>query len=129
MRLLLDTQVAIWSISGSEKLNSKMRETLASAETAVYVSAVSIWEIAIKFALAKPTAPPFSGIAAIAHCRTMGYDLLPVAPEHAAAVGTLPLHHGDPFDRLLVAQALTEPLRLVTADKKVAVYSDTVILC
>lgn len=129
MRLLLDTQIAIWSISGSEKLDGKMRETLASAETAVYVSAVSIWEIAIKFALAKPTAPPFSGIEAIGHCRTMNYDLLAVTPEHAAAVGTLPLHHGDPFDRLLVAQALTEPLRLVTADKKIAVYSDTVILC
>lgn len=129
MRLLLDTQIAIWSISGSEKLSEQMREMLASGSTTVNVSAVSIWEIAIKFALAKASAPPFSAIDSIAHCRTMGYDLLPVTPEHAAAVGSLPLHHGDPFDRLLVAQALSEPLRLVTADKKIAAYSDTVILC
>ncbi len=94
-----------------------------------YVSAVSIWEIAIKFALGKETAPPFSGAEAIGHFIRASFDLLSVTPEHAATVGTLPLHHGDPFDRLLVAQALTEPLRLVTADKKIAVYSDTAILC
>lgn len=106
-----------------------MREMLASADNDAIVSSVSIWEIAIKFALRKPSAPPFSATQAIRHCGTMGYDLLSVTPEHAAAVGTLPPHHGDPFDRLLIAQALTEPLRFVTADRRLAAYSDTVIQC
>ena len=129
MKLLLDTQIAIWSIAGSDRLTASMRELLGSTSTDVYVSSVSIWEIAIKHALHKPSASPFSGAEAIAHCRTIGYDLLTITPDHAAAVGSLPLHHGDPFDRLLVAQALTEPLRLVTADKRLAAYSDTVMLC
>jgi len=129
MRLLLDTQIAIWSIAGSERLRRHVRQLLSETSTDVLVSSVSIWEIAIKHALGKASAPPFSGGEAIDHCHTMGYDLLPITPEHAAAVGTLPLHHGDPFDRLLVAQALTEPLRLVTADKRLTAYSDTVMLC
>ncbi|HRY23886.1 MAG: type II toxin-antitoxin system VapC family toxin [Geminicoccaceae bacterium] len=129
MKLLLDTQIAIWSISGSERLSGQMREMLAAGSNDIFVSSVSIWEIAIKFPLRKPSAPPFSASEAVRHCRTIGYTLLSITPEHAAAVGTLPHHHGDPFDRLLIAQALTEPLRLVTADRRLAAYSDTVIPC
>ncbi len=129
MRLLLDTQIAIWMLNDRPRVPQHIVEMIEEPEHKCNVSAVSIWEIAIKFALGKATAPPFSGAEAIGHFTRASFDLLAVSPEHAAAVGTLPLHHGDPFDRLLVAQALTEPLRLVTADKKIAVYSDTVILC
>ena len=59
--------------------------------------------------------------------RGAGYELLPVSPEHGAAVETLPLHHGDPFDRLLVAQAMTEPLRLISHDPMIARYGEIVI--
>lgn len=100
---------------------------LADPSNRAHVSPVSIWEIAIKHRLAKPSAPPFSGRDATAHFRRAGYATLPLTEAHAAAVDDLPLLHGDPFDRLLVAQALTEPMRLVTADKQLAAYSDNVI--
>ena len=91
------------------------------------MSAASVWEIAIKHGLAKKNMP-VSGAAAKAWFVQAGYTLLPVTAEHAALVEELPAHHADPFDRMLVAQALAEPLRLVTSDRKVARYSDTVIL-
>jgi PIN domain nuclease of toxin-antitoxin system len=71
---------------------------------------------------------PISGETALNYFREAGYHLLTIKPEHAAAVETLPPHHADPFDRLLVAQALTEPLRLLTHDSQVARYSDSVLL-
>jgi PIN domain nuclease of toxin-antitoxin system len=129
VKLLLDTQIAIWLVTASHRLSQKALGLVAGPSVDARVSAVTIWEIAIKHALAKPTSPPFSGTAAIGHFTKAGLTLLDISPEHAAAVGTLPLLHGDPFDRLLVAQALTEPMRLLTADRKIAAYSDTVILC
>ncbi len=127
MRLLLDTHVAIWVLVSPHLLNDRIRGLIAAAEDGVHVSAVSVWEIAIKHALKKRDAPPFSGTEAVGYFRQGGFKLLGVTPEHAAAVETLPLLHGDPFDRLLIAQALTEPLRLVTHDTKLAAYSDTII--
>ena len=96
----------------------------------VVVSAVSIWEIAIKYGLSRgrPDRIPMSGRQALTFFRGAGYELLAVSPDHGAAVEHLPPHHGDPFDRLLVAQALGEPLRLVTHDAQLAAYSDTVIV-
>jgi len=129
VRLLLDTQIAIWTIGQPNKLDVPTRDLIASPKTAVFVSVVTIWEIAIKYPLRKTSAPPFSARDGIAHFARAGFTLLEVKPEHAVAVETLPLHHGDPFDRLLVAQALTEPLRLVTADKRLTAYSNTVMLC
>ena len=128
MRLLLDTHAAIWVLVSPHLLNDRIRGLIAAAEDGVYVSAVSVWEIAIKHALKKRDAPPFSGTEAVGYFRQGGFKLLGVTPEHAAAVETLPLLHGDPFDRLLIAQALTEPLRRVTHGMKVAAYSDTIIL-
>ena len=94
----------------------------------MFVSAVSIWEIAIKFALRKRTgAPPFSGAVALEAFLAAGYRMLNVTPQHAAAVEALPHLHADPFDRMLIAQALHEPLRLLTADAALARYSDMVI--
>jgi PIN domain nuclease of toxin-antitoxin system len=71
---------------------------------------------------------PYSGAEAISRCQVSGFEFLAITPEHAAAVDQLPGLHGDPFDRLLVAQALTEPLILLTHDPAVAAYTDTVIL-
>lgn len=129
MRLLLDTQIAVWLVTASHRLSRKALDVLAVPGVDARVSAVTVWEIAIKHALGKASAPPFSGEDAIRHFTNAGMTLLDVTPEHAAAVGALPRLHDDPFDRLLVAQALTEPLRLVTADRQLAAYSDTVILC
>lgn len=127
MRLLLDTHVAIWTLVSPERLAAPIREMIEEPANSIHISAVTIWEIAIKFPLVKKTAPPFSGDEAIRQFRDSGYLFLNVTPEHAAATATLPLLHADPFDRLLVAQALTEPMRLVTHDRQLAAYSHTII--
>jgi PIN domain nuclease of toxin-antitoxin system len=90
------------------------------------VSTVSIWEIAIKHRLAKKSMP-ISGRQALGYFREAGYRLLEIRPEHAAAVEDLPEHHADPFDRMLVAQAEVEPLKLVTSDALLAKYGRNVI--
>jgi PIN domain nuclease of toxin-antitoxin system len=127
MRVLLDTHVALWAIADSPHLSRLARQHIAAPENDVFVSAASIWEIAIKHGLGRGDMP-ISGETAIGHFRAAGYRLLSVSPEHAAAVEHLPNRHADPFDRLLVAQALTEPLRLITHDAIVAGYNDSILL-
>ena len=127
MRLLLDTHAAIWALIAPEKLGGKIRELIDDEANSIWVSAVSIWEISIKHKLKKHSSPPFSGTEAIRYFEHAGYGLLPVTVEHAAMVDNLPLLHADPFDRLLIAQALSEPMRLVSRDRRVAAYSDTII--
>ncbi|HEX8401862.1 MAG TPA: type II toxin-antitoxin system VapC family toxin [Allosphingosinicella sp.] len=130
MRVLLDTHIAVWAMQNSSRLSETARDLLGASETHVFVSAVSIWEITIKHALGRgpPSGIDFSGQEAINFLDSSGVDFLAVTKEHAARVGTLPSIHNDPFDRLLVAQALHEPLRLVTHDKRVASYSNSFLL-
>jgi PIN domain nuclease of toxin-antitoxin system len=122
MRLLLDTHVFIWSVMDSRQLKAATRRYLSSAEI-VYVSAVSIWEIAIKARLGKMTGDVEAFAAAI---DASGFQELPMTAKHAAAVVKLPPYHTDPFDRMLIAQAFLEPLRLVTADKVLGAYGGAV---
>jgi PIN domain nuclease of toxin-antitoxin system len=124
MRLLLDTHIFLWAVAGSPLLKPAARRLLERADE-VFVSAASIWEIAIKARLGKIEADPHELAAAI---DASGFLELPVTATHAAGVSRLDLHHNDPFDRLLVAQALAEPLRLVTADPVLSRYSDLVLL-
>ena len=126
MNLLLDTHVALWAITDSPKLSLKARELIASPRTTVWISVASVWEIAIKHALGCGDMP-VSGQEAGRYFRESGYRFLPIDTEHAFAVQDLAVHHHDPFDRLLVAQALVEPMRLMTHDPMVARYSDTII--
>ena len=126
MRLLLDTHIFLWAVAGSPKLKPASRRLINSAN-AVYVSAASIWEIAIKARLGKIDADPAELAEAIA---TSGFIELSVTAQHAAGVALLATHHNDPidqFDRLLIAQALAEPLKLLTADATLLPYSDLVI--
>ncbi len=128
MRLLLDTHIAIWALVRPARLGEAGRALLANPDNDVFVSVVSVWEIAIKHVLgARGGSLPFSGTQAIELFSKAGFPLLDVRAEHAAMTEALPRLHTDPFDRLLVAQALAEPMRLVTADATVAGYSDTVI--
>lgn len=127
MRLLLDTHVAIWALVSPELIPDRLASLIADADNEIYVSAASIWEIGIKFALGKPSAPPFSAKDAIAYFAEAGFLSLPVIATHAAAVEELPPLHTDPFDRLLIAQAVTEPLRLISHDAKVAAYGSMVL--
>jgi PIN domain nuclease of toxin-antitoxin system len=119
MRLLLDTHVFLWWLSDDRRLTPAARNQIADA-TDVYVSSATIWEIAIKVALGKLEADVEALVQDIAK---NDFLELPITARHAAAVRTLPMLHGDPFDRLLVAQAITEPLRFLTHDVKLTAYS------
>ena len=127
MNFLLDTHIALWAITDNPKLSKKARELLLTPRCTVWVSAVNVWEIAIKRSLGRETMP-ISGQEALDYFRQAGYQFLVVEPEHAAYVENLANYHQDPFDRLLIAQALTEPMRLLTHDATVSQYSDTIIL-
>lgn len=120
MRILLDTHIFIWVVLDDPRLN-RVARTLIEDASEVYVSAVSIWEIAIKSTIVKIEADAMAMSRAI---QESGFFELPVLTMHAAQVANLPLLNGhkDPFDRLLVAQSLTEPLVLLTADPKVVAY-------
>ncbi|MFM0472209.1 type II toxin-antitoxin system VapC family toxin [Paraburkholderia strydomiana] len=123
MRLLIDTHLFLWAMSGDKQLTKKAEAIMLGAE-AVFVSAASIWEIAIKSGIGKLDAD-VNELAA--RMEEAGFRELPVTATHAAAVRNLPDIHRDPFDRMLVAQAITEPLRLLTDDDTVGRYSDLVI--
>lgn len=126
MNLLLDTHVALWAVTDSPKLPDRARDLIQLPGTTVWISAASIWEIAIKHGLGRG-GMPVSGKDAVRYFQESGYRFLPVAVEHALGVEGLAAHHQDPFDRILVAQALAEPMRLMTHDPLVARYSDTII--
>lgn len=116
-RFLLDTHVVLWWQEDSPALANDVRRTIASAEV-VYVSAATAWEAEIKRALGKLTFPaPFADVLTL-----NSFVELPVTVRHAAATAALPMHHRDPFDRMLVAQALVEGCTLVTADRALARY-------
>jgi PIN domain nuclease of toxin-antitoxin system len=124
MRLLLDTHVFLWAVADSPSLTSEARRTIADADE-VHVSAASIWEVAIKAGLGKIQVDIGQLAGAIG---ASGFVELPVTVAHAAFVSGLPHHHRDPFDRMLIAQAMTEPLVLLTADAMLPQYSDLVRL-
>jgi len=125
MRLLLDTHVLLWALSAPEHLGKKAQLAIEDASNDVMFSAASIWEIAIKWALKRLdfTITPGEILAAAI---ASGFDELPVRSAAAAHVAILPAHHRDPFDRLLVAQAIMEPIILYTADPQLGVYSELV---
>ena len=123
MRLLIDTQIFIWAVIDSDRLSEQARVTMLDAAE-VFVSAASIWEIAIKAKLVKLKGDPRAFAAAIVES---GFHELVISARHACVVHELPLYHRDPFDRLLVAQALSEPFRLLTADKQLAQYSELIM--
>lgn len=127
MNLLLDTHVALWAITDHPALGREARSLILATSNSIHVSAASIWEIAIKHALRKKSMPLSAG-QAVSWFAKAGYSLLPVTAEHAVQIEKLPALHADPFDRILVAQAITAPMRLITHDGMVARYSDTVIL-
>lgn len=124
MRILLDTHIYLWWLTDSPKLSPSATQTIATA-TEVYVSSASIWEAGIKIAMGKLDADINALIDNIA---TNGFTELPITAQHAKQAAQLPDIHRDPFDRILVAQSLCEPLRLLTADTQVAKYSSFIDL-
>ena len=123
-RLLLDTHALIWALSAPRRLPARAARAVRDPENDVYVSAVGTWEIAIKSTLGKIDVD----VAAIASAaRAADFDELPITIAHTLRLRDLPPHHRDPFDRLLVAQALVERLVIVTHDPTVARYSAPVL--
>ena len=125
MNLLLDTQIALWALTDSPRLSERARALIVNPDATVFFSAASVWEIAIKHRLARGDMP-VSGAEAAGLFGEAGYIELPITAAHAAATENLPGHHADPFDRMLVAQALHEPLRLLTHDRQLLAYSGNV---
>ncbi len=114
--MLLDSHVLLWALLDDPRLTAGQAEAIASGE--VYLSAASVWEIGIKRALGKLDVPEeVFEIAVDAGCRA-----LPISWTHAEAAARLPPHHGDPFDRMLIAQARCEGLRLASSDRRFADY-------
>ena len=127
MRLLLDTHVAIWILTEPHRIPTGVSEEIANPANLVSVSAAAIWEIAIKHPLERPGSPPFSGSEAIGHFQMAGFSVLEVNAAHAAFVERLPLIHSDPFDRLMLAQALMEGMQFVTHDRRLSRYAVPVL--
>ncbi|MGD9616312.1 MAG: type II toxin-antitoxin system VapC family toxin [Alphaproteobacteria bacterium] len=125
MRILLDTNILLWAITTPERLGEPVRTTILDPANDILFSAASIWEIAIKAALRRAEFRVRPDAVA-EEARDIGFVELPVHSSVASRVADLPLLHRDPFDRLLVAQAMAEPAILYTADRRLPGYSDLV---
>ncbi len=117
MRLLLDTHVVLWQLSGERTLSTPAQTAIRSAQ-AIFVSAVAFAEIGLKSAVGKLNVPDNL----LDQALRSGLRILPLSPEHGLGVADLPMHHRDPFDRLLVSQARAEGLTIVTADRRIPRY-------
>jgi PIN domain nuclease of toxin-antitoxin system len=122
VRLLLDTHVWLWTLVSPQRIPADTRALLAAPENGLFLSAASSWEIAIKYRLGKLPLPEPPARFIPPRLVRDRIEPLSVEHHHAQAVADLPMHHGDPFDRLLIAQARIEGLVLVTADPKLATY-------
>ncbi len=123
MRILLDTHILLWLTAGDPRLTPAAKERIDNAEL-VLISAATIWEIAIKVRLGKLTGDLEELSAEIDR---NGFEELPVFARHAMVVASLPMLHGDPFDRLLVGQAIAEQVPFLTADPHLKQYSELVV--
>lgn len=124
MRVLLDTHILLWCLADDPKLSNQARRLIENA-TEVYISAASYWELAIKIGLGKLEVDLLEIRQA---AEQSGFIEVPITSEHAIAILGLANHHKDPFDRLIVATAITEPMRLITTDKLVAQYTELATL-
>lgn len=128
MRILLDTQCWLWWFAAPSRLRPKDRALIAEPRNEILLSAASCWEMAIKTALGKLILPEPIEEFVPKRISSQGMRVLPVLMEHALRVASLPPHHSDPFDRLLVAQAQVEDIPILTADRQLAKYEIKVIL-
>lgn len=118
MNFLLDTHILLWFLENDDKLSARLREVISNPENLVFVSSVSAWEISIKQSIGKLVAP--SNLAeALQFSR---FEVLSMTLAHGIKVADLPMHHKDPFDRMLIAQALVESLTIITVDRAFRLY-------
>lgn len=124
MKLLLDTHLLLWWLSNSPLLPARARRSIADPGNTIFVSAVSLWEVWLKSSVGKLRVP--SGFAQ--KLAAEPFEDLPLRAEHTPAVAMLEWHHRDPFDRMLIAQATSENLILLTADSALGAYGEMVLL-
>ena len=118
-RFLLDTHTLLWWLNDSPHLGPRCREMIGNDRNQVFVSAATTWEISIKMAIGKLRAPEDMDSVV----EDEGFSKLPISLYHGQLAGSLPAHHRDPFDRMLIAQAQAEGLILITADENISLYN------
>ena len=124
MRFLLDTHILLWFLSANKQLTNSKRELINNGDHKIFISLVSLWEIAIKLSIKKLNIDyDFSELPNI--LKRHEIDILNISFSHTQIVKELPLHHGDPFDRILIAQAISEELTLITEDQNFKHYDVT----
>jgi PIN domain nuclease of toxin-antitoxin system len=126
MKLLLDTHTLLWSIGKSNELSKKAFEELKNINNEIFVSAVSLWEIALKHSIGKLVIDNFNVIEIPEYCKKMGFELIPLDPIEALNSLQLPLkeNHKDPFDRMLIYQCIRNKYILITKDTKMEFYKE-----
>ena len=122
MRLLLDSHAFLWFILGDQRLSDRARLAIAAADTDVLISPATLWEMAIKVRLGKYTLPGPFGPFMDTQLTSNRIRLLPIEVRHTALLASMPFHHRDPFDRLIVAQALAESIGVVSVDAILDAY-------
>ena len=122
MKLLFDTHAFLWLIDGDDRLSDTARQAYVDRANDLYVSAASLWEIGIKVSVGKLTLAEGWSAAIARELEANAIRWLPIELAHCARLSSLPFHHRDPFDRMLVAQALIEEMALLTADDAMAAY-------
>jgi PIN domain nuclease of toxin-antitoxin system len=120
MKFLLDTHILIWSLQNNNNLSQQIRDIVNNIDNEIYVSAASIWEIAIKSSINKLN---LSVEKVVETLHDSDYFSLPITFSHAAKITQLPYYHNDPFDRILIAQTLVEKLTFITHDHKIKQYN------
>ena len=127
MRVLLDTHALLWFLAGDERLSARGRQIIGDPTADLLFSVASLWEIAIKHSIGKlPLARPFAETFP-AQLNANAVRALPIEPAHLARLVDLPLHHRDPFDRLIIAQALAEGVPVLTRDRAFGAYPVEVV--
>jgi PIN domain nuclease of toxin-antitoxin system len=129
VNLLLDTQALLWFLSDDPRLHGSTRELIADPTHDVFISAASVWEIAIKIRLGKLAVPPDIAAWLPTQVAANRFIPLPITLVHAAGVEHLPMHHVDPFDRLLISQAQVEHLTVLTSDAQFELYEARLVRC
>jgi PIN domain nuclease of toxin-antitoxin system len=122
MRALLDMHTFLWWNANDPKLSPLCRQLIADPANTIYLSAVSAWEIAIKTQIGKLTLPEPPDLYVLSRVKNNNFQVLPITLQHALHTYTLPLHHRDPFDRILIAQSQLENLPILTVDALIAQY-------
>ena len=127
MKILLDTHAFIWICTGNERLSSAARETILDSRSRLHLSVASWWEMCVKISIGKLGLHPRWSTVFKREMQNNEIEWLPVRPEHCERVATLPFHHRDPFDRMLVAQALQEKMSILSADENLRAYNVKVL--